>query len=889
MASQPVLTWPGGQPGDHYLALGLEGSLEGTGPALDNYLLFVQQDLTLSPPHQLNISENLLSSSAAPCISFSQPPRQAQSLTSSPTNSSILANSSSTSSDLRVLTVLLYKSESEDNHTSSGTAAASSRPQDVALEECASCVRFNWTAWIASMNANPTLRMNFDVEDFALRAGLGEPVASEVLLVKDESFAVGQGTAAGDGLSVVSTLTRAAATATFKSPGASGVAGYSGVYAPKADATGFAFKSSTTRTGSNAKGLGVIGAGLSPQKTGSWRASSMEGGANLAATSAAQPAPTNLGSGWGWGAAAGPSGHELHSGSRTAFGSETGLIPIGHAGPVPSSGGQPGAGINGDAESGGYSFKGETATTANGLLSGSSPGSMSGFTSSSFKESPRPTFGPSASSWYATGFTGFGRKTVLPTNAASSGSSSDSGNAGFNGGVEGEDICDDDGDGPASSGSGSAPHGLGIMSSSPDSGSNSRPGTNFAISSLTAVASHTGVQATPPMASTHPVSGWTDSSTQESGSRGAGGVDHSSSLNGPSGRPGSSAFNNFTGSSQPSNYNSFQQAETSSSLVFPGPSGTPGSFKSSGAFASAYNGAGSWTRPYVSQESSGVQASGNSSNQELSPSRFNGWTVSTVYSTSVYSITACAETVTDCPARTGSVTTDVVVVSTTICPISNSTAFSPNSQVSPLTASTGASSGLFQPNRSAVTSTRSRLPLETATVLANSSAVKNATNPTTMVNTAVPFNITFPTDAAPLSAETNNPTASGNVVPSTNIAAASQNWTVSTVYSTSVHSIISCAASVTDCPLRAESMTTDIVVVSTTICPVTESGSGSAMSATEVPMISKAGTTPVVEVAPITTSVATSSNVSEEDCEDNKAGTVESGAWSTTSESVSAA
>ena len=56
--------------------------------------------------------------------------------------------------------------------------------------------------------------------------------------------------------------------------------------------------------------------------------------------------------------------------------------------------------------------------------------------------------------------------------------------------------------------------------------------------------------------------------------------------------------------------------------------------------------------------------------------------------------------------------------------------------------------------------------------------------------------------------------------------------TTSTVYTTSVYTITSCAASVTDCPERG-SVTTDIISLYTTICPVTETETPS--SYTKVP------------------------------------------------------
>ncbi|KAL3426437.1 Endo-1,3(4)-beta-glucanase-like protein 1 [Phlyctema vagabunda] len=47
-----------------------------------------------------------------------------------------------------------------------------------------------------------------------------------------------------------------------------------------------------------------------------------------------------------------------------------------------------------------------------------------------------------------------------------------------------------------------------------------------------------------------------------------------------------------------------------------------------------------------------------------------GYTASTVYTTTIYTITSCTPSVTDCPARMGSITTEVVLAYTTICPIS---------------------------------------------------------------------------------------------------------------------------------------------------------------------------------------------------------------------------
>ncbi len=45
------------------------------------------------------------------------------------------------------------------------------------------------------------------------------------------------------------------------------------------------------------------------------------------------------------------------------------------------------------------------------------------------------------------------------------------------------------------------------------------------------------------------------------------------------------------------------------------------------------------------------------------------YTTSTVYATTVYTVTSCAETVTDCPARIGYETTEIISLYTTVCPV----------------------------------------------------------------------------------------------------------------------------------------------------------------------------------------------------------------------------
>jgi hypothetical protein len=68
----------------------------------------------------------------------------------------------------------------------------------------------------------------------------------------------------------------------------------------------------------------------------------------------------------------------------------------------------------------------------------------------------------------------------------------------------------------------------------------------------------------------------------------------------------------------------------------------------------------------------------------------NSSTTSTVYTTSVYTVTSCAPTVTDCPAKMGSVTTDIISLYTTVCPVTETETSSsvPTSTEAPWTTST---------------------------------------------------------------------------------------------------------------------------------------------------------------------------------------------------------
>ncbi|KAL2065294.1 hypothetical protein VTL71DRAFT_2963 [Oculimacula yallundae] len=62
------------------------------------------------------------------------------------------------------------------------------------------------------------------------------------------------------------------------------------------------------------------------------------------------------------------------------------------------------------------------------------------------------------------------------------------------------------------------------------------------------------------------------------------------------------------------------------------------------------------------------------------------YTTSTVYTTSIYTITSCAPSVTDCPSKLGHVTTEIIKLYTTVCPVTETAKPTPStySPVSPV-------------------------------------------------------------------------------------------------------------------------------------------------------------------------------------------------------------
>jgi hypothetical protein len=105
------------------------------------------------------------------------------------------------------------------------------------------------------------------------------------------------------------------------------------------------------------------------------------------------------------------------------------------------------------------------------------------------------------------------------------------------------------------------------------------------------------------------------------------------------------------------------------------------------------------------------------------------WTTSVVYTTVIYTVTSCAATVTNCPAKLGQVTTDTILLYTTVCPVTETEGSSSGphaftSAISKILAPTYTnSSGNIQP-------TATNTFLSTGlTASASSSALSSSTTP----------------------------------------------------------------------------------------------------------------------------------------------------------------
>lgn len=129
-------------------------------------------------------------------------------------------------------------------------------------------------------------------------------------------------------------------------------------------------------------------------------------------------------------------------------------------------------------------------------------------------------------------------------------------------------------------------------------------------------------------------------------------------------------------------------------------------------------------------------------------------TTSTVYSTKVHTITSCAPTVTNCPAHSTIVTTETVAVSTTVCPVGPPTSVPGhwNTTIAPPATTPGQCGGQPCPPASSGPATQLPPPVTTQAPACPSHSVTAITKSYTTVLTSVEYStieVPCPTQSAP--------------------------------------------------------------------------------------------------------------------------------------------
>ncbi|KAK6866214.1 hypothetical protein PG995_002742 [Apiospora arundinis] len=171
--------------------------------------------------------------------------------------------------------------------------------------------------------------------------------------------------------------------------------------------------------------------------------------------------------------------------------------------------------------------------------------------------------------------------------------------------------------------------------------------------------------------------------------------------------------------------------------------------------------------------------------------------ISTVYSTNIYTVTSCAPEVTNCPIK-GEVTTELVSLYTTICPVTNKIL-----------------DGITYPQVNAI------VAAPTSSVVASSATPGVSSSP---VTSSMPESISA---SAPLSGSSSlsseSMVSSSAAAPGSSAAPSSPPpMTTSTVFTSSVYTVSSCAPGAAQCSSMMGSVTTEQVALYTTVCPVKE-------------------------------------------------------------------
>ncbi|KAK8048328.1 hypothetical protein PG994_010058 [Apiospora phragmitis] len=182
----------------------------------------------------------------------------------------------------------------------------------------------------------------------------------------------------------------------------------------------------------------------------------------------------------------------------------------------------------------------------------------------------------------------------------------------------------------------------------------------------------------------------------------------------------------------------------------------------------------------LSSSSAVLSASAAPGSSSAAPSSPPPMMTSTVFTSSVYTVSSCAPGAAECSSMMGSVTAEQVALYTTVCPVKESSA-------KPLDISTTAVAPV----------------LGTGSSAAAAPAISPVVVPVApYANASVPHN------------------TSGPLAP---IASQAPLFTTSTVVQTNIYTVTSCGPEVKNCAAKLGAVTTEIIALSTTVCPVTQS------------------------------------------------------------------
>ncbi|CAI7651715.1 unnamed protein product [Penicillium crustosum] len=204
-------------------------------------------------------------------------------------------------------------------------------------------------------------------------------------------------------------------------------------------------------------------------------------------------------------------------------------------------------------------------------------------------------------------------------------------------------------------------------------------------------------------------------------------------------------------------------------------------------------------------------------------------TTSTVFSTRTATITACPTTVPNCPAssKTTFVTTETILVSTTICPFTETSG--PTKTAAASLSATGGAGDYSHGNGSSDFTISTVYSTRTATITACPSSVTNCPlrSKTTYLTTET---LIVSTTVCPVADATgvNSAVSTKNITPPSTTEAigggenGASKLTTSTIFATRTATVFACPESVTDCPLRSKTSyaTTETFAVATTVFPV---------------------------------------------------------------------